>query len=204
MAYFKQVRNDEYGNPIFYESEQDLRNLIYYATSKSIWTECFNLFPLGAESYAEQFIYLQRCRGKEMSTRALHFILSFDTNSWEWQMYRDKVIGCINVVHRTLMCQGIGEFQVIYCVHDNGKNRHIHIIMNPVNINTSKLFHWGIGDYYKFTKELAIELFSKFGVALTGVSFVGSDNKLHFAQNTPVLYENREFPWDPHMRKSLS
>jgi len=197
MAYFKQVRE-------IYETEESLRNLIMYAANKSVYTEAFNLYPLGMESYIEQMIYYQRCRAKNLTTRALHFVLSFDTANWEWEMETKQVMECIYILKRTMDFKGIGDYQTLYFVHDNVKNRHVHIVMNPINLKTGNVFQWSKSEYYDFSKELSINLFDRYGVALIGTSFVTGDGRLCFNKYPSFLYENRDYPWETHMRKSLS
>ena len=76
--------------------------------------------------------------------------------------------------------------------HDNDKNCNIHIIVNPVNKWTRKIFHYSPYELKAFLKELAFNLYMIYGLALSGVSYIGEDGKCHLGCGH-FLYENRQY-----------
>ena len=86
MAIFK-IAAEENGKTAVYRTEKDLRNLLFYAYNHSSYTIMENLYPIGEgimECIYNQMMYLQQWRRvKSLNTRALHYILSFDTLRWE-------------------------------------------------------------------------------------------------------------------------
>lgn len=62
-----------------YVNEKDLTNLLHYCCDKAVNRYTYNLFDYGVDSIRNQFLYIQNCKGGELRTRALHYILIFDT-----------------------------------------------------------------------------------------------------------------------------
>lgn len=137
MAVFTIAKNIEdrcvYEKECCYPNKEDLRNLLFYGFNKSKKTMCNNLYNLGIDSIYSQFLYLQNRRVKSLNTRALHYILSFDTQGYENDIRYKEL--------ERIMCmipiQCFREFQCIEFLHmDRKTHYHIHIVINPVNVNT--------------------------------------------------------------------
>lgn len=201
MAFFKIVKT-EVGEVARYKAEADLKNLIYYICEKSVYTELNALVPCSAEALTNQLLYCQRCSGKKLDSRALHFILSYDTIGWEWQMSIEKVIESVQILGRVANQFGLSEYQFVMGVHDNGKNRHIHIAINPVNRMTKRILHYNIWDYKNFLWELAKELYWRYGIALAPVSYISERGELRRADGEPILYQDRLYSHQPHIREA--
>ena len=194
MALFKVITEDEKGNKILYKKPEDLIRLIHYVQKKSVYFETYNLFPLDVDSIINQMLYLQSCKGGEIHTRALHFVLSFDTQGWEWEMVREKVFECIHVVYFAAEAFGLQGYQCCAGVHDLKSHKHIHFVLNPVNITTKKILHYYVYQYTAFLRELSMWLFSKFRIVLMDISYVDENGHLRFyngSNKTSFLYENR-------------
>lgn len=190
MALFK-IAEDNNGDRIKYKKETDLYNLIDYCIRDSKYTEVLGVRPGDSEMLTNQFLYIQNGKGEELDTRALHFILSYDSAGWEWEMDIQKTIDSISTLLRIISPILLGN-QTIIVAHDNDRNCNIHIIVNPVNKWTRKIFHYGPYELEAFLKELAFELYMKYGLALSGVSYIGEDGKCHLVCGH-FLYENRQY-----------
>lgn len=117
----------------YYTNKRDLRNLLFYGFNKSKGMVCNNVYNLGMESIYSQFLYLQNRRVKPLTTRAFHYILSFDTKGYEWDIRYKNLMDIMNMI--PLQC--FREYQCVEYLHmDRSTHYHIHIIVNPVNINT--------------------------------------------------------------------
>lgn len=198
MALFKIVTGAD-GNRILYKDPKDLENLIRYVYRKSICFTSYNLFPLDIDGIINQMLYLQSRKGQELNTRALQFVLSYDTEGWEWQMDIQKVCESISTVLVAANTMGVNEYQCCAGVHDAGTHRHIHFIVNPVNCNDMKVLHYNIGQYNAFLKELALGLYGKFRIALAGISYITEDGRMEYVdkgKSNPFLYENRSYSYE--------
>ena len=91
MALFK-IAEDTNGNKVKYKEEKDLYNLIDYCIRESKHTEVLGMIPGDSIILTNQFFYTQNCKGGVLDTRALHFILSYDSSGWEWEMNIQKTI----------------------------------------------------------------------------------------------------------------
>ena len=201
MAMFKIVNRsiDESGNEINYKEESDLYNLIYYVCRKGKAIEVQNIFPLGRFRMANQMLYAQHCSGKKLKTRALHFVLSFDTEGWEWEMRGRTFYASSAAIWGAAKKFDLKDYQCIMAFHNKPRNRHIHIIVNPVNLRTNQILHYNMFQYKSFLKELALELHMRYGLALAGTSYIDERGRLRFSDEYEIMYQDRMYPWDPHM-----
>ncbi len=112
--------------------KRDLRNLLYYAYNKRSTMVLNNLYNIGIESVYSQFLYLQNRRVKTLSTRALHYILSFDTQGYEKEVDYPLLVNIMCLIQTGCF----QEYQCVQFLHmDKPSHYHIHLIINPVNIN---------------------------------------------------------------------
>ena len=195
MAVFT-VAIDDDRNRLKYKTETDLYNLIHYILKESKYTLVLGLIPGNAKVLTNQFLYAQHCKGQELDTRALHFILSYDTKGWEWEMDIKKSIESISILLWLRTQFRLEEYETIIVAHDNGKNCNIHIIVNPVNKITRKILHYNQNELQSFLKELAFELYMKYGIALLGISYIGENDRC-ILENSAILYENRMYHYEP-------
>ncbi len=195
MALFK-IAEDTNGNKVKYKEEKDLYNLIDYCIRESKHTEVLGMIPGDSIILTNQFFYTQNCKGGILDTRALHFILSYDSSGWEWEMNIQKTIESIGILRGLRIQFDLEEYQTIIVAHDNQKNCNIHIIMNPVNKSTRKILHYNQYAYMTFLKELAFQLYMKYGLAVMGISYIGESSRCHLGENL-CLYENRQYSNEP-------
>ncbi len=137
MAVFTVAKNTEdvcvHEKGCCYKNEKDLRNLLFYGYNRSKKTVWNNIYNLGMESIYSQFLYLQKRRVKPLNTRALHYILSFDTKGYESDIRYKEIEDIMHMV--PIQC--FRGYQCVEFLHmDKPTHYHIHIIINPVDINT--------------------------------------------------------------------
>lgn len=114
-----------------YVSKRDLRNLLFYAYNKRSTMVLNHLYNIGIESIYSQFLYLQNRRVKPLSTRALHYILSFDTQGYESEVDYSLLVNIMCLIQNRCF----QEYQCVQFLHmDKPSHYHIHLIINPVNI----------------------------------------------------------------------
>ena len=180
MAVFKIVKEN-------YIGEEDLGNLIGYVCRKSSIVVTQGLCHTEYDLYKNQFLYLQHCSGKQMYTRARHWILSFDTAEWECG------IGVRELYTFACCCmtEYVKGYQCIIGIHDNPKNRHIHMLINPVRLNDYKIFHLSPNDLKNLMWQMAQDLFMWFGIALQNVSYIDAEGRMRKTDKARFLYENR-------------
>lgn len=89
---------------------------------------------------------------KENYISIRHFILSFspeldDVTPYQAAQIADRVAEIF-----------ADEYQVIYAVHENTDNPHIHFLVNPVNIHTGKLLNIGKATYRNLLIDIRVIL----------------------------------------------
>lgn len=195
MAVFKIIDKDEEGNKIYYRTQEDLINLIQYVCRNSVNIYTQNLLNIDDIQIANQMLYQQNCSGKNLITRALHFILSFDTKGWEKQVGVDTLELCIY----TCLVPLFQNYQCLFGIHNKKSNRHIHIVVNPIGINDNHIFHWSQYEFKEFLRLLAESLYLLFGIALQSVSYIKENGSMALADNKEgyELYENRSIKDTP-------
>lgn len=148
-----------------YRSDKDLRNLLFYCRNHSVSCEMYNLHPLGMECIYDQFLYLQRRRVKAVYTKALHFIIGFDTQNYE----ADIDIQMITTIMRSLSFWCFREYQRILFLHINKPSHwHIHYIVNPVQIFDLHICRWS---FWNVAYEFAEILGGLYNIPLAPVSY---------------------------------
>lgn len=135
-----------------YRSNKDLRNLLFYCRNHSVLCVMDNLHPLGMECIYDQFLYLQKRRVKSVYTKALHFIIGFDTLNYE----ADIDIQTAATIMGSLGFLCFKEYQRILFLHINKPSHwHIHYIVNPVNIYNLHICRWSFWKVaYRFAEIL--------------------------------------------------
>ena len=122
-----------------YRYNKDLRNLIFYCYNHCTSYVMNNLYPFGMACVYDQFLYLQKRRFKKMNTKALHFIISFDSMNYESDLDNNTLVSIMQMLNR--FC--FEEYQHILFLHtDKPSHHHIHYIVNPVNINNLHICRW--------------------------------------------------------------
>ena len=122
-----------------YESNKDLRNLLFYCNNHSTSCVMDNLYPLGMDCIYDKFLYLQKRRVKQVYTKALHFIIGFDTQNYEADIDSNMITTIMGSL--SLLC--FKEYQRILFLHVNKPSHyHVHYIINPINIYNLHICRW--------------------------------------------------------------
>lgn len=148
-----------------YRSNKDLRNLLFYCHNHSVSCVMDNLYPLGMECIYDQFLYLQKRRVKSVYTKALHFIIGFDTKNYE----ADIDIQMAATIMRALGFLCFKEYQRILFLHINKPSHwHIHYIINPVDIYNLHICRWS---FWKVAYSFAEVLGGFYNIPLVPISY---------------------------------
>ena len=141
-----QVRNEPY------HKEQDLRNLIKYIIGSHCICGLYGaqglLVGTADEMYAD-IMDEKKEFSKDGGRMAVHMIVSFDKDMMEYvgpktalQIGYDICAACFP------------GFQVIFGIHDNTDNLHIHFAVNTVSYYTGKKFSKSVYDIWNMQKEM--------------------------------------------------
>lgn len=187
MAIFKVVNE-------VYKSEEDLKRLISYVYSKALYWKSYNTITNKMDLIEKQFLYIQKCYGGELRTRALHYVLSFDNRGWEHWMKLKKINQCTFLY---ALYERFKNYQFFAAVHNHDTHMHIHFIINPVNRETLKVWHCSESEWNRMMQDMAYELFVHHKLALQSISYIDENGKLQLGnQISPFLYMNRDYSYD--------
>lgn len=188
MAIFKIVDNK-------YENERDLCGLIYYVLQrkKCAFSVAAYLIPKSEEIICNQMLYSQRYKGKSLSKRAWHFVITMDSQEWERFFKLKDMCDLADYVIYSELIQGHQQF---CAVHTDTQKLHFHWIVNPVNYFTDEILHFNITEFNRITKDIALKLYMDYGLALQGISYIREDGKMVFGREiSPFLYRDRKYPY---------
>lgn len=149
MDILKQKRITDGGNGY-------LRNCVNYAFKEKtepgeelVETTGYGVNDTDPKLAYEQMMAVKEYYGKTGDNPVMQFIISYDTNVQDADTvckHTEQIADYFN-----------GDYQMITAVHkenQGGSKYHSHIIMNPVNLNTGKLYHSGISEL----KQLAMHV----------------------------------------------
>ena len=134
MALFKIINKDKNGNNIYYKNEIDIYNLLNYIYRNSFYTQMNGIANAGIENVVSQYLNCQRCHGREFTRRAIHAVISYDTETWEREMNKELVVRSVSAIQLCMSQIGLNNYQYIICAHDNGNTRHLHIVINYLKL----------------------------------------------------------------------
>lgn len=106
------------------------------------------VYPIEETEIVQQFKQTQVLNRNQKKNRALHIILSFSTEESQWLDFKDyKKIG-----YSVANYYGKANHQVVFALHEDTDNPHIHFAINRVNYITGKKYHQQHKDYIKIRK----------------------------------------------------
>lgn len=168
MALFKIAKYEDEAQEYkdcLYKSNKELRNLLFYCRNHCVSSVMTHLYPFGIECVYDQFLYLQKRRYKETYTKAWHFIISFDSQNYEKDLDCNTIESIMAIT--TELC--LPEYQCISFLHaDKPSHRHIHYVVNPVNINDLHILRWS---FWELANKFAEILGSMYGIPLVPVTY---------------------------------
>lgn len=90
---------------------------------------------------------MQKYLKKDHGRRVHHFVLSFPSEIKEEQV--------VYIIAEAIADYLGGEYQLLYGIHMNTENLHIHIAMNAVSYRTGLKWHVSAKEFEKWKKQLA-------------------------------------------------
>lgn len=124
-----------------YTSNRDLKNLVSYAVRKD---KCFNknygaqgIIKGTAEEMYQQMMGVKRYFQKTSGRQAMHYMLSFDINE-------NAYIGiCEAMEIGYRFAEYLQGFQVVFGIHTDTDDLHMHFIINSVSYINGKKINMG-------------------------------------------------------------
>lgn len=127
-----------------------------------------------------------------METRALHYVLSFDTAKWERFMTLNEVNNCMEKFNLFYF----HDYQHICYLHNKKNQIHFHIVVNPVSITDHKILHYSMEDYRNWYKDMAFTLGVSFGFAIQNISYIDEKGCFRYGnEKGGFMYQNRDYYW---------
>ena len=127
-----------------YKSESSIKNLINYAINKNNQPIMFggiNVFPPTA---VEQFTAVKRWFGKTEGYRQVrHIIVSFDCK-------QPVSLAEADLIARKICEYYADRYQILYGIHDDTDDLHIHIVLNTTSYVDGLLYSGAKEDFFKF------------------------------------------------------
>lgn len=132
-----------------YTSFEAMKNLIYYIMAAEKTPNriigAIAVYPIEKEEIVRQFKQTQVLHRNQKKNRALHIILSFSEEDSQWLNLKDyEKIG-----YSVANYYGKANHQVVFALHEDTDNPHIHFVVNKVNYITGKKYHQQHKDYIK-------------------------------------------------------
>lgn len=192
MAMFIVAKNMEQTEEIeqnsIYRKPRDLRNLLFYSYNHCTASTMNNkLYPLGIESIYYQLLYHQTRRVKELHTRALHYILSFDSQNYESDVDKSTVVSIMNMLH----CNCFTEYQNICFLHeDKPSHKHIHWIINPVNLRDLSICRI---NFWTLMYQVAEILATYYDIALQPVTYQNEKGEIVCGKESGAMVYTKKF-----------
>lgn len=184
---------------VIYPQKENLQNLLYYLYNKKQAVAMGNLYPLGIDCIFHQMCYLQERRVKPLRTRALHYILSFDSQGYENEIGVEKICDIMNLLSAVLFV----SYQHIFYLHtDRPTHLHVHMIVNPVNIETRKVYE---KSSMQVGQEIAYWLAAIYQIPVQNFSYRDLKGRIIFSKETEEgLYQDKMMEkWGIKLPQSL-
>ena len=191
MAIFTIGKNknntDNKNNTLRYIHSKDLINLVHYCCDKSKYIAYYALYNLGIDGMINQMLYLQNFTGKPLSTRAIHYIMSFEYDELPKGDKFEHIKHIVNFINAFYF----GEYQHLVCLHSDKYGRYdVHIIINPINIKTYNKYHCSPSEFKTMMNEMAADLYMMFQIAIQSYSYISESGRMYWG-NDPDLYQNK-------------
>ena len=150
-----------------YKDDDALHDVISYCgrLGKACCVDGIAVYPPNAIFEMER---LAQAYGKDRGLRLRHWILSFSAQE-------AKGIGKAQlpeVLHRIgwYAANYYGcQYQILFTIHLDSDNPHIHFVMSTVNYQTGKKYPGDMADYYAYQRYLR-DFFSSYGMELIALS----------------------------------
>lgn len=111
---------------------------------KAVYTGCRNVSCV--ENAAEEMKETAQHFGKDSGKRIRHSIISFDENSG---VTAEEARNCAEEI-----IDHYKDFQIVYAVHGNTDNTHVHLVMNQISFTDGQRYQGKKKDFYDFLQQL--------------------------------------------------
>lgn len=144
----------------YYQKDRDIRNLLNYIVRDKkngglikFW-DTRGTLP-NVDAACEEMIILQRFMERDNGRRMYHLILSFDEEIKDISCVREIAVDVADYLGK--------NYQLLYGIHTDTKNYHIHIAMNAVCYRSGKKWHKEKKEFLKWTQFLKGIMQNKLG-----------------------------------------
>ena len=136
-------------------------------------SELVSGFGVNISQAAYEMERLSEAYGKTEGIHLRHMVLSFSPS--EIEQLQPDALGEIYKIG-TYAAQYYGsEYQIVYSLHEDSGNYHVHFVMNTVSFLTGRKYRGDKADYYRFQDYLKEFLGEYYGMKL----YVLSDKESH-------------------------
>lgn len=145
MSVFKVIYNK-------YSELQDLGNLVNYAVRTDHCTEgvygAQGVLKGSAEEMYRQMLGIKQFYHKTSGRQAMHFVLSFSKEE-------ERFIGIREALEIGYIVAGyFAGWQVVFGIHTNEDNLHIHFVLNTVSYENGLKFSSGIMKFQEIRRKI--------------------------------------------------
>lgn len=145
----------------------------YCLQEQKIPSELVSGFGVNISQAAYEMERLSEAYGKTEGIHLRHMVLSFSPS--EIEQLQPDALGEIYKIG-TYAAQYYGsEYQIVYSLHEDSGNYHVHFVMNTVSFLTGRKYRGDKADYYRFQDYLKEFLGEYYGMKL----YVLSDKESH-------------------------
>lgn len=139
-------RKRKQGEKELYYNKDAVKKLIYYILSDEKTPNRIyggvGVSTDNKENAVKQFFAVKQAYRNTKGKQAIHFWISFDEKELHsLEEFRHIGYGIASFFG--------GEYQIIFALHENTDNYHIHFVVNTVNFITGKKIRWNRGCVYR-------------------------------------------------------
>lgn len=132
-----------------YTSFKAMENLIHYIMAAKKTPNriigAIAVYPLEEAAIVRHFKQTQVLHRNQKKNRALHIVLSFSPEESQWLTFKDYG----KIGYSVANYYGKANHQVVFALHEDTDNPHIHFVINTVNNLTGRKYHQQHKDYVK-------------------------------------------------------
>lgn len=151
-----------------YHDDQALHDVVSYCLDyEKIPNHFVGSYGINPNHADLEMELLARAYGKASGLRLRHFVLAFSPD--EVKRFHSKVNETLLRIAWYAAGYYGGEYQIIFAVHEDTENPHIHFVMNTVSYLTGRKYRGDKADYYQFQSYLGQFLMEQYGLYLIPV-----------------------------------
>lgn len=167
MAYLKIKHKAKAGYPAGkYHDAAAFRSVLRYVLDSEKTSSSLAKGVSVASDYENAVLQMEtvsRLNAQDSGVRLRHMILSFEDR--ELARGRERSLHLANVIAYDVALYYANDYQIVYAVHTDGKDVHIHFVMNMVCYHTGLKYRGNRGDLYQFI-EYINSVLARFGTSV--------------------------------------